>query len=440
MLAFRQIRLALPLILGLASAALYLPLFRTPFMGDDFNSLSTPGRYASIHSTVFRPVMAGVLVLSRSAFAMRPWHYHVGAALLQAIIALLLYHLLSRVAHWPVAAFATGLWALCPRSIEAVIWVSAAANELPYVLCTLTAISIWLGSRDAKGTPWIIASLYVVSLLAKQSAIILPALIILVSGYQARKASGPICGESWASRIGDDLAKMWPALIVFAVYAVFEFWQLHLAYDTPGHAQYGLVRPLELAHYLIAYPALAVVPFLSQSWVLPARHEIMVVAPLLALFWRWLRARDARTVGVAWFVIASLPTVLFAGFGAADEYFYLPDMGIALAFAAEISSWRIGRWRRLFGGALSLVVAGSFALTVLRWRADARNFSTMSGEILLAAKKYPHGTLVVADAPQTGRDMPEFMNAFPAMVSFLDPSWDGKVVQVDGKRFSVTAS
>lgn len=430
-----KFRWVLPLAVALATVLLDLPLARAPLSGADFNCLLKPGEYASLHWTLFRPLMAGLLVLGRMAFGLNAIPYHLVAIGLHAVCSALVCVVLVELTAWPVAIAGAGVFVLSPRSLEAVLSTSAAVNELPYALCCLLAVLLWLRRPRSALTSWSCACLYLVGLLAKQSAIVLPAILLLTEAASL---------QVWPSVAGwVDLARsrakeLAPLVVIGVAYGGFEVFALHIAYATPGHPAYGLVNAKEFLHYLVEYPTLAIAPFLSHAWTIRVAHEAVLLPVLVPLTVRWARAGDLRTFGLAWFWVAALPTMLFAGFAPSDEYFYVPMVGIGMIVAGELTALR-GTARGIALVAATMVFAGGFVWTAAGWTADARDFRGMELQVLAATAADPTATITVAGAPAMGRHMPEFLDALPSMVQLLQPGWQGSMQEVPARSFGVTA-
>lgn len=418
-------RQALPLVL--AAVLVYLPLQGLPFLADDYLSLERPSVWWSLRSTLFRPLDGLLLAAQRAAFGLHPLPYHLLALGLHAAVVLCAWMLLARLAGRRTALLATMLFLLYPRSIEAVAWVSAADNELPYSLGVLLALLLWTSPRPflRRWRGPLVALLYLLALSAKQSAVVLPAAIVLLEAMAWNQGEGGWRGV--AARARARLRDLWPVGAVFVAYALLEGLQLNLAYHTPGHAQYGLVHPKELLHYIVEYPILGLLPFISAHWLQPARHAVLLAAPVALLFLRWLRAGGLRRTGALWFAVFSLPTLLFAPFGPSDEYFYLPALGICLAVAEELALLRVPARRRLAMITVFAVMACTFGWQVAWWREQGSALRTVRGATLAAARSQPGGTVLLVGVGEDPRLTFPLMNALPAMVQVLAPQFRGQV-------------
>ncbi len=418
-------RPALPL--ALAAVLVYLPLQGLPFLADDYLSLERPSMWWSLHATLFRPLDGLLLAAQRAAFGLHPLPYHLLALGLHVAVVLCAWRLLARLAGGPTALLATLLFLLYPRSIEAVAWISAADNELPYALGVLVALLLWTAPgpffRRWRGA--LVALCYLLALSAKQSAVVLPGAVVLLEAGTGDRGDG-----GWREvliRARALVRDLWPVGAVFVAYALFTGLQLTLAYHTPGHSQYGLVRPKELLHYIVEYPILGLLPFISAHWLQPARHAVLLAAPVALLLLRWLRAGGWRRTGVLWFAVFSLPTLLFAPFGPSNEYFYLPALGICLAVAAEVALLRVPARRRLVTLAVLGAMACTFAGKVSWWREQGSALRTVRGATLTAARSQPAGTVLLVGVGQDPPLVFPLMNALPAMVRVLAPQFRGQV-------------
>lgn len=179
------------------------------------------------------------------------------------------------------------------RTLDAVVWVSAGLNEPPLVLLVLLALRVAQHVRPERPAGlWAVVALYVAALVVKQPAIILPALLLLGGGRGLSRDDRP----GWRELVRRHMRQWWPLWAIAAAYGLGESVPLVHA-GGQGATGYGLVHIKEFLHYLVEYPTLAVVPFLQHSWTIRAQ--------VVALYGDWLRRRDARALGVCWFVVAT---------------------------------------------------------------------------------------------------------------------------------------
>jgi protein O-mannosyl-transferase len=338
-------------------ACLARPFFpRTPF-------LDAPQAY-------FRPVVTAVFVFLSSIGA-GTWGQHLFNALVHAGNALLLY-LLARRAHAPTvrAGLLALAWALHPRLVEAVAWISG-RTDLVATTFVLGALLVWPTEKDEhpRGRAAFAAALVFLGLFAKEVAIAAP--IAIAAGELARSrrvgraAILAVPVASWAAlRLmlvdthafvsslgpGARLGTIFEALARYVEMSIF-------AYPWSDRGAIGLLDPPRVASGIVVAAALAYAIARAVRSDSPARAAgaVLFAASLLA-------------------VIHIVPIGLHGAI-TADRLLYLPLAGAALAastFAAK----------RLHDAALALIVLVEIPLLYDGERAfsDDLTFSLVSAE------------------------------------------------------------
>jgi len=299
-----------------------------------------------------------------------PRVFHLGNLLLHAVCVLLVFDLLSRLVRHAMAAWAGALlFAVHPLQVESVAWVGETRGLLSTALALL-AIGQYLqfvegSSASAHGFPlsafrfyssrhYALATVaFVLSMLAKPSAVALPLAIAALDLFWLRRPPGVVI-KSLAP---------WVVLAV-AVIVLTKSQQadVRMAFRAPA-----IERPLVAGDALAFYLGKLAVPLRlgfdygrSPQRVLASRAcYYLWLAPVLLLGlmalsrnrWQWFAA-----AGV--FVGGLLPTLGFIPFlyqdysTVADRYMYLPMLGVSLALAL----WLTRHW------SLAAVAACGFLL------------------------------------------------------------------------------
>src|SRR5207237_699960 len=146
------------------------------------------------HGGFFRPLFIWSYVIESRIWGVRPFGYHFTNVIFHGVNAFLVFKLTSklvqRFAPTPiggtrVAIAAAALFLLHPSHTEAVTWISGRADLIAtfFILASLLA---YLAYANGAHTSRLIASLtcFVLALLAKESAICLPFLILVVGVVQ----------------------------------------------------------------------------------------------------------------------------------------------------------------------------------------------------------------------------------------------------------------
>jgi len=378
-----------------------------------------------INGNYYRPLFFLWLHVNYALFGLNSTAWHVASLLLHLGVTLLVFLLLRR--HFPdsalqtppseaphsplayshetwIAAAGALLFAIHPAHIESVVWVSGATDTLA-ALGMLGSLLLWMPTEGSGGTRIDLkksASLacFAAALLAKETAIVLPALIFVYAflgiGFPASRPSGD-SGRVWPA-----LRKTIPYLAVAGLYFAARVAALHgFRSGTPwiSTRQALLTIPRLLAFYLrhllwpvnlsLFYDLQPVPRILSAAFLLPA---LLLVAVGVGawLCWRGGMASGGQAwednlipAAFAWLVIPLLPVLDIALFQredfAHDRYLYLPVLGLAMLGATMLQSLEPVSWsgnptgRRVFLFAVTLfftILAASTAAQAQFWRDD----------------------------------------------------------------------
>jgi hypothetical protein len=261
---------------------------------------------------------------------------------------MLLWWVLERASggrSWPFALFALGLHTLCawllarlarqlggpattqwmaallcffsPAQLEAALWFSA-STDLLCAVCILASLLLSLAPRrlGVIGS-WICAALALVS---KETAIILPALI-LTSFYFAQRTR-----NSWFRIVMRTI----PYLMITLVYLGLRFMVLGGVGGTHDPKATLPIRGVQvlagLCHAVVGYG--------------PGPEVLLLLLGAAALAWAgWTYRRHGQLAAFAWvFVLLSVAPLPLAGWVVGARYFYLAGAGLALVFASILAS------------------------------------------------------------------------------------------------------
>lgn len=289
--------------------------------------------------------------------------HHLTSILIHAANALLLLALLGRMTGRLLpSALVAALFALHPLHVESVAWVSERKDLLAafFLFLALLAYSRY-ASSPKRG--WYAASmgLALAALLSKPSAVMAPALMLVLDVWPLLRAETFGLKEFWA-KAGRLLLEKVPLFVAGLVItgltvaaqhrlgAVSTLEELPLALRV-GNALASLARYLWAAVWpaglSISYPFEQDLPL---GWV--AAGTIFAAGVLLLVIrWPWKPA--SVTSGLAWYVLGLLPMLglVQAGLQArADRYTYVPLVGLFWALAwglAGLAGARAGLRRGL---------------------------------------------------------------------------------------------
>ena len=399
--------------------AVYSPTLRYQFVHDDRGQIvenpavhswrAVPGYFTShVWAAVmpetlgnyYRPLFLLWLRINDAVFGNRAWGWHLTTILSHVLMTFLVYLLARRLGVGSDGALLAALiFGLHPAHIEAVAWISGVTEPLLGILLIAAFLS-YVQWRVEGAFKWKVISLalFALAMLEKETALILPGLLLVYEWIWGRNAGFQPALEPrrigvlrppalepprWrrytritiqARRIlawcGGALGKIWPYFLLIAFYV-----------PARVHALQGFnhpVTPLSAAQLVFTWPALvafwvrhliwpvglstfydlpAVVHPTLRNFILPAIFDVCVG---LALFACVRRSRPAAFF-VVWLVLPLIPLldlrVFVANDFAHDRYLYLPSVGLAVLVSMLLQKvrWRGPRWQ---GIPVPLVVAG----------------------------------------------------------------------------------
>jgi protein O-mannosyl-transferase len=390
--------------------------------------------YPGSTGNYYRPVFLLWLLVNYTLFGPNPFGWHLATVLAHLLVTALVYVLAGKLLKDPVTAFiACLIFGLSPVHIESVAWASGITDPLlaiffiPSFLCYMNyrerqnnetrRLNIW-----PVGNIWLVGSLifYALALLAKETAVILPAIILAyefinrdrsvrATGLNDHSKQGPFGPDAPQSTTQAELKlkrfliftwrtilKLIPFAALTAVYMVVRI----LALRGFGHE----MTPLPFSTIVFTWPSLLwfyarqlIWPFnLSVFYDLPYVKSpglsnfalpLMGLAALAIGLW-WLkrseseRNRRALALAAFWLALPILPVLNLPGFiegeVAHDRYLYLPSIGFALIFAVLLRKIRFNRGTLFRQPALQVVsvilVALAFTVGIINqqvyWASD----------------------------------------------------------------------
>jgi Flp pilus assembly protein TadD len=361
----------------------------------------------------YRPVFMIWLLINYTLFGSHAWCWHLSTLGVHVLVTFLVYKLALELSHDRITAlFSAAIFGLHPVHIEAVAWISGVTESLvaaPFVaslLLHIKARSRTSGpatSNRATTQVFRTASLAfcLVALFSKETAIVLPALILLYEIVLAEpvRASGETSRAWYLSSLRAAQATG-PYLVMAAVYLAIRFVVLK------GFGR--SVFPLKLATIVLTWPSviwfyikLLVWPFgLSafydtpyvhnlgfRSFIMPLLLSILVCAGVLCYLARLcpLESRRSMIFCTGLMVLPILPllnlSIFIEGEIAHDRYLYLPSIGFCILAGSAIRRLPFGSAKvgelPLFQTAMALVLSCVLAA------ATAGQTSSWSTDLLL---------------------------------------------------------
>jgi tetratricopeptide (TPR) repeat protein len=406
---------ALPaLAIALLAAALYLPGIRNGFAYDAVmlveedsrvHSLERPARLLASSYwpggeetlALYRPLVTLSFATDWALFGGAPAGFHLSTALAHAAASVLLFLLLAGLVSTPAAFAGAALFAVHPVQTEAVASIVGRADIYAAGLC-FAALLAW-SRLPARSTALRVAvpALFLLALGSKESAIVLPALLVLLDAAAGRISRARL--REWLRE------RAWPLAGMTLV---------AISYLAARAAVLGGLAPQSLNPIMAAIPsgatrlrsALQVWPEILRlfvfPWTLLADYGPRILMPagswtpraltgfallagaILGGVLALVRGRGRTGFALLWTPIALLPVsnlILPIGVLLAERTLYIATFALALGVALGVDAVA-GRPRGLRAALVACAIAGTlFATrTVLRlpsWRSTDEVFRTL---------------------------------------------------------------
>jgi len=435
------------LLAGLLAFSLNLNSY---FLSDDFVQIGKvlhgdfSVAWGQEHGGFFRPLFILSYVIDSRLWGARPFGFHLTNVMLHGLNSFLVFRLASRMLTpegltRKVAIFAAALFLLHPSHSEAVVWISGRADLLATCF-VLSSLLLYFAYEDQTRRLFLFASMvcFGLALLAKESAVCLPFLILIAGVYQSRRKIRHVLLVSSAY-----------ILILFG-FIITRAWFIGGIVGGYGTAQHLNFSPGWIRDRLLEAIVRSVLPPLPATWSMflfkplqsPVFYLIAVVAAasvLLAVLVRRRRCSAAERklqnrfllVLAGMFLIALLPVInlrlsLYETLG--ERFLYLPSVFAALLIA-YLAAVLVRNPQTVL--LLVLIIISGYAWSLYRtnllWRQAANLSHTISRELADAA---PQEMAVMINAPDNLRGVPVFHNGLSEAVAWSRSTRSTAPVQI----------
>ena len=395
-------------ILFLAILGTYFKCLPYPFLNLDDpyyinNSYIRDLTWKGIYNIFSQPIVDNYFPLQILSYAIdfqiwhvQPFGYRLHNVVLHILNAALIFLLLKKIfSNTWVSFLAALLFGLHPVNVESVTWVAERKNVLSLALM-LSSFLAYLyyveEQRPArrKGFYLLAFFLFLLAVLAKVSAVVLPLLFILYDlCFQKR--------PKW-EMIRDKI----PCFFLALLFSVLTVWIYHGGkYLADYHGGSLYTTFLAMINVFVEYIIYLIVPvYLDHLYWTPIPRSILerqVLLSMAAIFllallaWRSFRKERIFFFWLGWFFISLLPVLNIVPLVIlrADRYMYLPAIGFFYLVCWGL--WKIGRaefrpFRLPIFIFCSVVVAGTYASLTMERNKLWRDSVIFWGESL---KKYP---------------------------------------------------
>lgn len=334
------------------------------------------------------------------------------------------------------------LFALFPTGTEAVAW-TAGVFDVVATLFVLLSAYVWGRWRPSPQRTLVLIVCCVGGLLSKESAVVIPALLALISVATALGQRGELHRQ----------ARGWSltAVTICGLLVARMLWSTSLV----SHLGNLPEDRRQLKDLIVRPFAALAVPMRSDADVTIEMYVIglavlLAFGMLLLRIWARHGAPPMRggcgqfvalIVGVGWVAISALPLLLQFFVSPTLEgsrYLYLPSAGFVVALSAVFVG---GRRDRVLAAAV-LAVLLPFYVTALRserriWQEAAETRDAVLEQATSIVRAVPCSTITILDAPDNARGAFVFRVGLSEAVSGLPYTPDGEscVVRWDGAAF-----
>jgi len=281
----------------------------------------------------YHPVTMMMYALEYKVFGLDPYYYHLVKLILHLVntflVFVIIFLLTSRIVITGITAL---FFAVSPVNVEAVAWISAQGTVL-YSLFFLLSIFFYLYYIKNSNRIYILISFisFVISVLSKSSAIVLPVLLVIIDHYYRRK---------FTSQIFLKLIPYFAVSVIFGVIAMLSaksFGSMNASYD------FNITDRIFLACYsVIFYFSRSFVPYdLSAIHYYPEKINgflpyeyylaFFFIVIIIVLIIKSGKFRRHMVFGFLFFIVNLLLVIQFFPIGktlVCERYNYLSCIGI----------------------------------------------------------------------------------------------------------------
>jgi hypothetical protein len=350
------------------------------------------------YAVVYCPLVFLSYAIEYHFFGLRPYGYHVTNLILHLCNCLLVFWFISLLCRDRPTAFITALlFGVHPLRAESVAWITE-RKDLLYAFFFLWALICYCDRRVRESRIGYagVVLFFLLSLLSKPTALVLPLVLLLCDYFQGKKI---------------DRRNLSSKLPLFAIAAAFLILGLVTArgYGRMGPAFTMFDQMFIPPYALLFYLYKSIVPLgLSCLYPFPVKHGVFLPAKFLlsplalvllgAIVVRSMRHTKTIAFGSLFFLVTIAPALQFFPTGTAivaDRFTYIPSIGLSFMVAGLVA-WlytkKDKRGARLATAALVAVVA---AMAVLTWgRCGVWNSSIALWEDTV--RKYPDDYVPIA--------------------------------------------
>ena len=304
--------------------------------GPDWGAMFTQAAASNYHPLTMLSIGINYIISGFDPFSYHfvNWLLHI---LNTALVFLFVYKISGKKNF--VAAFTAIIFGVHPMHVESVAWISERKDVLYALFFLLALLQYWRFLETGKRSGYILCLVFfILSLLSKPAAIILPLVLLLLDYWKGR----PLKWKPVTEKIPFFLLSLVFGIITVRVQAVdaiagLDIWPLWARFF---FACYTIM--IYTIRFVFPYPLSAFHPYPSlESLGLPIYLSPLFITALLVLL--WLKRRDKLFVfSIIFFVVNLVLVVQLVSIGltiVSERYTYMPYIGLAFLAAMLLNKY-----------------------------------------------------------------------------------------------------
>jgi len=343
----------------LFSFVLYAPILNSYFIAEDTQRLTyhwseINNEFFGIGQTLgYRPGTTVYHVINNMLWGRNPVGHHATAVFIHALTGWLVGLFALRVTkNESKAGIAALLFASSPAHAEAVGWISAAAGTVTSTFICMLALSLWTKldrSPDAL-TIGLVTFLYLIALLTKEIAGLLPGMLMVIDWFMGRRFT------VWQTKeIFRSFLFYWPFYAALGVFALL-YWNSGaledaVAYGTPA----GISILLFIARLSLSL----------RFMFLPIGNFIDVGSGIGNLVWLLLFVILIGLSRARWTFVLTLVALIPSLFSTGGRMAYMPMVGFSMGLASLLFDGTYGLSNRINPKLINPFLAGMVGILLL---------------------------------------------------------------------------
>lgn len=435
------LQICLPVLFLIAALLAFSNNLNSYFLSDDFVQIGKvlSGDFSVVwgraHGGFFRPLFILSYIVDSRVWHARPLGYHLTNVVIHALNSFLVFqvgrqflrHLASPAKSATAASIAAAaLFLLHPSHTEAVTWISGRADLLATCFCLASLWCFIVYATEGRASFLALAVICgAAALLAKESAICLPFLILIVGLYLSRKRETLLAFGAFAA-----------LLIAFLLMRAFFIGSFIGGYGAGQHLNFS---PRWIGERLLEAEVRSISPALPDAWssflFRPLQSPLFIfialaTCGLIAVLVVIRRKRYNRSerkaqnkfllVLYALFLISLLPAInlqlnVYSSLG--ERFLYLPTVFSCLMLSYVSVVWirKPKLWLIVLICALGFYGWRLYVANTM-WREAARMTLSIKQELAASGSTK---RLAILNAPDNLRGVPVFHNGLPEMLQFF---------------------